>query len=72
MTKCIRIENALQGCMFEFASSLRQPDSTRERLKVVFDITNVDVINVPQYLADPYRLTSISKITPLPAEINGK
>jgi hypothetical protein len=56
------IENALPCRIFELASSLRKPDGASERLKVEFDIIHIDVILVPQYIADPYRLTSISKI----------
>jgi hypothetical protein len=41
-----------------------------EGLEVDFDIMRIDVIIVPQYIAEPYRLTSISEITPLPAEIS--
>jgi hypothetical protein len=66
----LEIENALPGCFLQLPSSLLKTVSTRRKLSVKFDIANIDVIEAPQYVADPYRATSISKVLPLPGVIS--
>jgi hypothetical protein len=43
---------------------IRRPEITKKGPRVEFDLASIDVIIVPQYIADPYRLISISKVTP--------
>jgi hypothetical protein len=64
------IENALLGTTLTLTSSMRLSRKPRTTETVRFDIVNNDWSEVPQYLDDPYRRTSISKIRPLPAEID--
>jgi hypothetical protein len=40
------------------------PCSGKVEFEVEFDPNSIDVINVPQHVADPYRVISISKIPP--------
>jgi hypothetical protein len=66
----MEIGNALPGCLIQLTSSLLKTTSARRKLSVSFDIINRDVIKAPQYVADPYRAASISKILSLPGVID--
>jgi hypothetical protein len=68
--RCAEIEHALLGMAFTLSPSLRLPSKPRTTETVKFDIVNIGWGEAPQYLDDPYRRTSISKIRPLPAEID--
>jgi hypothetical protein len=61
---CSDVEYALPGCLFDLVSILRRPDGGRKGLEVEFAFNAIDLIIVPQYSADPYRLISISKVPP--------
>jgi hypothetical protein len=66
----LEIENAFPGSLLQLQSSMLRTASSRRTLPVEFDIVSRDVLDVPQYNADPYRATSISAVMPLPGEIS--
>jgi hypothetical protein len=66
----VEVANVLPGCFLQLTSSLLKTVSARRKLSVNFDITNLDIVEVRHYVADPYRATSISNVLPLPGAIN--